>query len=297
MSKELSFSQRNGFEEIRNKIQKEDLDQKTRNSLWNLFYENYSYVDHYNFFKYYWMEFCCNRIDEIPTSKIYKIGRLKKVPLTEKEALEEHYYIYFFYKEINEFFDFLEKAFDFVRYFNKEKFTNSLNKILEKEKVVYRFVQGMFIENEFNEQNKHIEEISNELSCNNLTTSSDHFNKAFNCLYDREKPDYKTSLSESIQFLEALIGFKLNKAKGKIQLSTLLKELRYNYKNSDFEFDVIDVWDKIYGKMSNQGIRHSNGEYKIKIEADFNQARLIFHLAMSIASFLLANDFNNLKNK
>ncbi len=202
----------------------------------------------------------------------------------------------FFQLPINLMLDFIEFFNDYHKGYGyqSEEF-DSLNKILEEEKVAYRFVNGIFIEIESEVQIKEIENLINKLEEQNLLTSKSHFNKAFESLYHREKFNYKNSIIESIQFLEALISFKLNKIKGNSQLGDLISDLNKNFQNNDFELDVFNMFYKVYGKLSNS-VRHGKEKFEISIEPNFSQAKLIFNLANSLASYLLSLELSFLEN-
>jgi len=285
----MNFSQRNGYIKAREVIQKDDLDKITRTRIWNCFYELL-----YNFSKFPSSSLRFDDRSHIKNSfcsnywKVFKNEAIHLMPINSDFWISEFEKIFFRYP-INILFDFLE----FLR--DQQPITNlfqfkTLNKILEEEKVAYRFVNGIFIETESEAQIKQIEDLSNGLKTANLSRSENHFNEAFRNLYDRNNPNYKTSIIESIQFLECLINFKLNKGRGKRQLGDLLQDIKI-FKQSDFELSVLEMFSKIYGKLSNNGIRHGASEFKEEFELlitpNFNQAKLIFNLAISLGSYLL----------
>lgn len=281
----MNFSQRNRYIKPREVIQKELLDRSTKTKIWNNFYyllqnlSNWYFtslsLNQYNknhFCAYYWKNFKNNCLHEMPRNYDIWISEFRPI---------------FFQYPINILLDFLEFLNGYYKGHLVEEF-EELNKILEEEKVAYRFVNGIFIEIESEVQIKEIENLVIELGEKNLLTSKSHFNKAFESLYDRKKFNYKNSIIESIQFLEALLSFKLNKENGKSQLGDLIIELnKDNFQNSDFEKDVLDMFFKIYGKLSNSGVKHGKEKFEILIEPSFSQAKLIFNLANSLASFLL----------
>ena len=151
-----------------------------------------------------------------------------------------------------------------------EKLFNSL---FEKECVGYRFINFMATRLTNEEEIKSIE--------SSLHTKYDACNKsiekAFNYLYDREKPDYENSVKESISAIEGMCNI-INGTRGKT-LGDALKELEKN--GVLIHSAMKEAFNKLYGYTSDKsGIRHNGG---IDENTSFEEAQ---YMLVSCSAFL-----------
>lgn len=241
----MSFSKRIGLI-TEKEIQMNDIDNELKNSLWNQvvkFVTNKN-VNHHpkGFSEFITEHFLKNKLDDAP------------------ENIESELKAWFFKAKYNEIYDLLEfianidfDDYEINFYFEKEEFIKGCNFHLKKECSAYRFINTIIapIINE-------VEIISIESSINDTIKFTvfegvnTHLNRALELLSDREKPDYRNSIKESISAVEtiatAISGNKkdslqgaLDKIKNKIGIHQAL----------------VQGFKSLYGYTSDaDGIRH-----------------------------------------
>lgn len=145
-----------------------------------------------------------------------------------------------------------------------EEVINELNRILERENSAYRYVAGKFVPITNEIEIASIEEALK--SPNKLCT--EHLQRALELLSDKEKPDYRNSIKESISAVECLV--KSFNDKGKGTLGALLGKMK---KEGKIHASLSEGFSTIYGYTSDEsGIRHSlmeDGRDVTKNEAMF----------------------------
>jgi len=240
----MTFSQKMGLTPVRKTLQKDGIDDKLRNQLWNIYYDTFisrfesqfawegGVVDKASdmYLKALWEDLFCERIDEFPQG--HKLFRhIKHIFLTCK------WY---------ELYDFIQ--FTISRYNTSKKddadwiihYIYFTNRALDKNLSAYRIV------------NKKICEITSEIEIVSIEKALEnndeymvvktHLNLALGLLSNRKEPDYKNSIKESISAVESLCKIivgdsktTLGKAIKKIEnLHPRLKEAfvqLYNYTN------------------------------------------------------------------
>lgn len=228
----------------------EEVSDALRNSLWNELYLEY--------FKDLYHPGLTDR--ELNNNKMYNISVLLwrdyfKKPLDE---LSDHGIDT--KREVREYF--LEcpwnEAYDFVEFVAKNTrnsyirrcFIDACNEVLERENSGYRFINEIIVPII---DNNEIEEL--ESAFNTLPVVDLHLSAALKLLSNRESPDYRNSIKESISAVEAIcrvicgdenatLGEALKRIdkQGKVKMDTPLKE----------------AFSKLYGwTSSSEGIRHS----------------------------------------
>jgi len=246
----MLFSQRHGYKPVKSVMQVRGIDQDLRNSLWNaldIFYwsgaKPYELLESpYNreqkyLFTALSLNYFKQPIDTIPSGWRDAHQRIRK---------------YFFSCEWSEVYDIVE--FIANNYSNEslnERFMNYCNSILEREVSGYRFIGGAIAPITSEEE---ITEIEKALETTDyLKPVTTHLKTALDFLSDKENPDYRNSIKESISAVEAIcrlitgssqatLGQALKVIKGKITLHPALE----------------DAFSKLYGYTSDaDGIRHS----------------------------------------
>ncbi len=241
----MLFSHRKGYKPVSNIIQRDGMSEELRNSLWNVldlgvwkrkdFLSNpfneeisgmaiYSMILWHNYFK--------KPVDLRPDSS-YKILKVIRD--------------YFFSCEWHEVYDFVEFT---LSYEKDNKLTEFVNEVLERELSAYRYVDNLFTD------------ITDELEINMLQETlgdkdfpgvSNHLKRALELLSDRERPDYRNSIKESISAVESLA--KTITGKPKAALGEALSVLG---KKKEFHPALLDAFSRLYGYTSDEGgIRHS----------------------------------------
>lgn len=201
------YSDRNGYDTVCNIIQVDDFDDRTRvilsNSLFKIcdsifdLSKSLGYDPNYQNRQMFLKEILSEVFNETNFLKDYVSWKevFNKIDSVFKNAY------------VHEILDLIEFVCDYIKIIYNDydsKKINSIyecfNVIFERECIGYRFVNGEIIKNIDNTEISAIEEAS--------TTGFDgcntHIQKATHYLYNREKPDYKNSIKESISAVESI---------------------------------------------------------------------------------------------
>lgn len=259
-----AFADRNEITKINTIIQKDSLDDRTRNSIVNIIdvmleicrnklglTETYSYIFKYIFYV---------TNDEIP----YYDGDKRKVIV---EGVKKDWTYSDIFSFLEAFLDwYIEKTFD-------DEVYSIFNTVFEKECVGYRFINGEVTDIIDSEEIKEIEEaLDTEYSaCKKSIT------KALNLLYDRENPDYSNSVKESISAIESMCNIILG-----TKNSTLGEALNKLEKNGlKIHGAMKNAFSALYGYTSDKsGIRHNLG---VDEKTTFEEAK---YMLVSCSAFL-----------
>jgi len=130
-----------------------------------------------------------------------------------------------------------------------KSFTVACNIVLERERSGYRFVDKVIIPNPSKPELEELEE-----ALNVSRTFSEHLKRALELFADRQSPDYRNSIKESISAVEALCQLMLGDQK--VTLGDALK--RIENKIGPLHPAFREALNKLYGFTSDaQGIRHA----------------------------------------
>ncbi|MHC5823347.1 MAG: AbiJ-NTD4 domain-containing protein [Nostoc sp.] len=271
-----SFSQRRGLKPISEIIQIDSMNDDLRNSLWNVLSANflleysektsftsmrYSGIDIDDFIKFLWKNYFKHPLDNLPRGSRASVNSLLK---------------YFQKCQYNEVYDFL--AFT-INYFRTPELVEDINSVLERELAGYRFVGGVFTDIT-NEQE--IEMLEQAVDDKNFPAVSSHLKRSLALMSDKENPDYRNSIKESISAVESLA--KAITVKPKATLGEALKVLEVS---NNLHPALKNSFLNLYGYTSDEGgIRHA-----MLTEPDLTIADAKFFL-LSCTSFI-----NYLKSK
>lgn len=244
----MNFSQRHGYKEIKTEIQLEEIDIKLRNGLWNAISITYfsdinpnqsNYLPHYenlhNFFIDFYKDFLIRPIEELNLFWRNNLENFKGI-----------------YSELkwNEVYDLIEFFIEHHSdtYLNNQ-FITECNRVLIREVSGYRIIKNkvssIITEIEIDAVSKSLE--------NNFKPVRDHINQAFILFSNRNNPDYRNSIKESISAIESISRLILNKEK--TSLSDALTELS---KKMSIHPAFKSALEKMYGYTSDaNGIRHA----------------------------------------
>jgi len=156
---------------------------------------------------------------------------------------------YFFSCEWYEVYDFIEYV---VHYFERSmpRLPEYLNTILERELSGFRFVAGKLTDI-IGEQE--IEMLQEVLADTRFAGVTEHLNRSLELYSDREKPDYRNSIKESISAVESMA--RIVSENPKATLGDALKEID---KKGVLHPALKAGFLKIYGYTSDkEGIRHA----------------------------------------
>lgn len=249
----MRFSERNGHKKVREIVQIESIDEPLKNALWNLLkihiwdrvrvssggYGGY-YIsadrnrETYALCQKLWFDYFKKPLDTLDHDWSEVLRQLR---------------IYFFKCEWYEIYDFIEFcANNYEGYEFKKIFTASCNTVLEKEVSAYRFIDGLISQiteqEQLNEIEKALEESRGPVHV--------HLRRSLELLSDRDTPDYRNSIKESVCAVESLVSLVLG-SKG--TLGQLIKKLE---EEISLHPALKTAFNSLYGYTSDSGgIRHA----------------------------------------
>lgn len=243
---ELTFSQRMGFTPIREALQVDSMDKPLRNALWNYCNQYFFHVHNADYrnddcIQFVWTNF----FNEIAIQGNYAFD--ESLRTIQNYFTDEEWY------KVYDLLEFLVKHTNEIRekggmFFNQSQYIEDLNKILEKEMSGYRFIGTQ------------ITPITSEAEIESITTaqqnskSSEHIKTAVNLLSNRESPDYRNSIKESISAVEAVC----REITGEPTLGKALNTIK-KMKNIEINSQFVSGLEKFYSYTNSEdtGIRHS----------------------------------------
>lgn len=240
----MNFSERIGLKPIRQVLQVHAMDEALRASLWNALHLRVWGVPEFMWSRYggigwiksfsrqLWFEYYKRPIDEIPSH-----------PNTILETIKRG----FFGGRWNEVYDFLEAVLGILKNGTLEV---DLNAVLNRELAGYRLIDGHFVEITDPQEIAALEEA---LSSDVYRPVSEHLARALQLLGDREQPDYRNSIKESISAVESMAKI-VTKNDG----ATLGDALRVLEKNDEIHPALRNGMSNLYGYTNDaDGIRHA----------------------------------------
>lgn len=190
----------------------------------------------------------------------------------------------FFKAPYNEVFDLLKLLiffhYDEYQKSAKKDFCDTINAIFEKEFVGYRVIEGRIVSITDKNEISAIEE-----ACENkFEGTRAHISKALGFISDREHPDYKNSVKESISAVESVCSIIVGDESA--SLGKALKRLKDNGVNIHPTLEV--AFSKLYGYTSDEGgIRHAEG--MTESEVTFEDAKFMLVSCSAFVNYLTAN--------
>ena len=270
-----SFSQKYGYKSLKTVMQVETMDSDLRNGLWNALC------------LYYWDDI---RTNQIPHADIKMRRLLQRIWLDYfKKPIDSMLEIweivrmelrnYYFGCEWNEVYDFIQFVpNNYDGNIENGKFIDYCNEILKREMSGYRFVGTTITPITSGEEIAEIEEALQVPKA--LEPVAIHLKSALDKFSDRQSPDYRNSIKESISAVEAICrliagsGATLGKAIGEIRRQGKV----------DLHGALEDAFDKLYGYTSDEGgIRHSLLE---EPDLDFEDAKFMLISCSAFVNYL-----------
>jgi hypothetical protein len=243
------FSQREGFKPVRSTLQLGSMENELRSRLWDLVTLNY------------WAQVSGINLDDAVNGSMRLLLRklwhnyFKKPVDTiswDWRRVQSELRSYFFDCEWNEVYDFIE----FLPAENRwtginDSFRSACNKVLEEELSGYRFVADQITPITAEEEIVAVEEAAKLTG--KLSPVTNHIDQALALLSNRENPDYRNSIKESISAVEALCRIVADTPKA--TLGDALKKIETKVKMHPA---LNQAFNKLYGYTSDaDGIRHS----------------------------------------
>ena len=261
----MRFSQRQGITPATKVVQREEIDQDLRNSLWNVLtlfyweiYRNpgdpmYGRSDYVrgsnmeNLIVGLWLHHFKKTVDSIEEYWEYCLKKIRD---------------FFFKAQWYEVYDFIEFVSDRGPKDRKENFIEACNSVLERENSAYRFVNEQIVEITSAEE---IEAIETALRASGPYAGvKAHLTAALSHMARRSNPDFRNSIKESISAVEALA--KQISGNESATLGEILKGLE---KAKKLHPALKNAFSSLYGYTNDaQGIRHALIEEPSLTKAD-----------------------------
>lgn len=270
------FSQKYGHKPVKNIIQVDSMDEDLRNSLWNTIHLLYWRVVRPNFVlqsnendlmrifcTYLWRDYFKKPIDIMP-------GLCSKAI----DEIRAHFFSCKWY-EVYDFLQFIANRFPQEGINNL--FKESCNEMLKREISGYRFIGDVIAPITSEEE---IAEIEEALSVKgSLQPVALHLRTAVDLLSDRESPDYRNSIKESISSVEAMSNLVTGKSK-----ATLGDALKVITDKIELHTALQQAFKKLYGYTSDaEGIRHALLE---EASLDFEDAKFMLVACSAFVNYL-----------
>lgn len=240
-----SFSQRKNLKPVLETIQTDSMSDDLRNSLWNVLdielwtsegflFKPYNTAEMTVLSKRIWFNYFKRPLDLLPHSNSLVLAELRN---------------YFFACPWFEVYDFLE--FLLVYFMNtRPKLINFINSILERELSGFRFVSGHFSDITNAQE---LDMLGLALKDSQFAGVSAHLQRGLELYANRENPDYRNSIKESISAVESMARIVAENPK-----ATLSDALKAIEKRGSLHPALKDGFIKLYGYTSDEGgIRHA----------------------------------------
>jgi AbiJ N-terminal domain 4 len=238
-----SFSQRKGLKSVSEILQIESMSDELKNSLWNVlhthiwsdpeFFETISHrISIYMFSRILWENYFKRPLDTISNRPNVVFDEIRT---------------YYFLAKWNEVYDFLEFV---VSLYQNLPLANGINFVLDRELSGYKLISGFLVDITSEEETKMIEEGMRDTQFSGVSA---HIQRALELYANREKPDYRNSIKESISAVESMA--RILAGTPSVTLGDALKIIE---KNGKLHKALKDGFLKLYGYTSDeQGIRHA----------------------------------------
>lgn len=276
------FSERIGLKQPKTELIKNGMTQELRNSLWTALYKSvfdslsnireYRFGDYEptskyaDFFSSLWIDFFKFPIDNLPLRDGVIYGK------SANEFLRK----WFFAAEWNEVYELLE----YVAEGQGKAFTIVCNHFLKRELSTFRFVDGLLVEINSEEEIIEIEKAIN--TSDKFKPVKTHLSTALSLISEKKKPDYRNSIKESISAVESLCKIII-----KNDTATLGEALKIIEKGNKIPISLKTGFSAIYGFTSDKGgIRHGllDGDFEVSID----EARFMLIACSAFINYLIS---------
>lgn len=280
------FSDRRGIKQLNTKMQLDELDRRTRIGIANLIREWY---DDKNF-SIYQFTFCERLLKDIYSEFVDDQSRYI-IRYQNNDFIESYIYLPISANSYDEVLTVVEYVTNYflqwqmsqhqkgVFYYDSIDYKAEINKLFQREYVGYRFIDG------------EITPISDDIEVAEIEKSLDiefqgcksHIKKALGFLSDRENPDYKNSIKESISAVESICQIIAQNSKA--TLGEALKKLEEH--GVKIHEAMKKSFSSLYGYTSDEGgIRHCEGMFESNVT--FEEAKFMLVSCSAFVNYLIA---------
>lgn len=267
-----SFSERYGYVKVNDSLQIGRMNDALKNILCSHIYKIYINYDRWDKPSTEFMELLFEYLLKRPCSEIPR-GYATRAD-----------WLINFYRERNwhQVYDLVEFVYFFYQTSGKEhnlnRYTNEINDVLEREHSGYRLIDGHITP--ITDENE-IASITEAIEENLLDTAKTHIQEALIKLSDREHPDYRNSIKESISAVEAVCRYITGE-------STLDKAMPKLKKKGIIIPDMLEDGMKknYYFTNGTAGIRHALMDESVSV--DFEEAKYMLVTCSAFVNYLKA---------
>jgi len=273
----LTFSQRIGVTPIRQTVQTDSMDNDLRTGLWNVFFllifdgkttTEYNLIppNLKSFLVNMWFDFLKGPVDAIPDNYHQAHDVLRELFL----KVWKWPIVY----------DFMEFAVRYEQRIGRDSLETAWNSILERELSGFRFVNHRVTLITDKTELSAIEDAIQQAGSLTQTGAKEHLDTALKYLSDRQNPDYRNSIKESISAIEAIA--RIISGNPKAKLTDVLKRLEDTL---GLHPALRSAYATLYGYASDEaGIRHA---MQHKSEVDFADAKYMIVICSAFVYYLI----------
>lgn len=280
------FSDRRGIKSLNTKMQLDELDKRTRIGIANLLREWYDDGK----FAQYRSDFCERLLKDIYFEFVDDQARCI-IKYQNDDFIESYIYLPISENSYDEVLTIVEYITNYflqwqmshyqkgVLYYDLIDYKAEINELFQREYVGYRFIDG------------EITPISDDIEVAEIEKSLDiefqgcksHIRKALGFLSDRENPDYKNSIKESISAVESICQIIAQNSKA--TLGEALKKLEEH--GVKIHEAMKKSFSSLYGYTSDEGgIRHCEGIFESNVT--FEEAKFMLVSCSAFVNYLIA---------
>jgi len=263
------FSWRNGLKQDKS-IQIGYMDDRLRTRIWNVIFKVYFTYD------YFLPDVNEKMLDRVYDGFFNKDTSIRRGPKDLKDEL--------FSLQWNEVYDFVEFILCDIQ-LRKIGMPNKIDKVLQEECAGYKIIDNIVTPITNTEEIESVETAAKT----GVQEVSGHIKAAMQLLSDRENPDPRNSIKESISAIEALC--KTITGDSTATLGSAVDKIAKK-RPELIDEHLRDAIKKLY-KFSNDssGVRHAMGEEKT--EVDLDDARFMLVTCSAIANYITAKRGND----
>ena len=280
------FSDRRGIKPLNTKMQLDELDRRTRIGIANLLREWYDDGK----FALYRFDFCERLLKDIYSEFVDDQSRYI-IRCQNNQFIESYIYLPISANSYDEVLTIVEYTTNYfiqwqklqyhegIHYYDLIDYKAEINELFQREYVGYRFIDG------------EITPISDDIEVAEIEKSLDiefqgcksHIRKALGFLSDRENPDYKNSIKESISAVESICQIIAQNSKA--TLGEALKKLEEH--GVKIHEAMKKSFSSLYGYTSDEGgIRHCEGMFESNVT--FEEAKFMLVSCSAFVNYLIS---------
>ena len=236
----MKFSERFGFKHVNKTIQIDTMSDELRISLWNIVYQLYLKQEQQYRSEKDYLSIHPDEITTLMWVNLWKKEIDKKEPFGYSQ-FQRSYKQIFFNLEWYEVYDLVEFIVKIDKTRRGVEFKKVINSILEREFSAYRMVNDSLVRNIEEHEIESIEKVINTYKYSGVKI---HIQKALEHISDKNNPDFRNSIKESISSVESICAIICGKEKATLgeALKIIDKDKKIELHQSLIEGYKKDIW-------------------------------------------------------